>query len=128
MSGLEGEVFDPVLLNTFVIRKKRCRVYFHRGTLTWESEGAPYCKYMTFLIAYGYFFRICHTNANFAPPHLSGNVSLSLRWCYHRFAGVSEHKPGQGGDKPGILAASGFRGKVRIKKNSNLHSNILNLL
>jgi len=44
MSSLEGEVFDPVLLNTFVIRKKRCRVYFHRGTLTWESEGAPYAR------------------------------------------------------------------------------------
>jgi len=57
MSGLEGEVFDPVLLNTFVIRKKRCRVYFHRGTLTWESEGAPYGKYMTLFIEHGYRFQ-----------------------------------------------------------------------
>jgi hypothetical protein len=56
MSGLEGEVFDPVLLNTFVIRKKRCRVYFHRGTLTWESEGALYGKYTKLFTEHGYRF------------------------------------------------------------------------
>lgn len=33
-----------VLLNTFVIKKKRCRVYFHRGTLIWETERQPYSK------------------------------------------------------------------------------------
>ncbi|XP_023718038.1 ceramide kinase isoform X2 [Cryptotermes secundus] len=42
MSVSDVQVFDPVLLNTFLIRKKRCRVYFHRGTLIWESEGASY--------------------------------------------------------------------------------------
>lgn len=36
---------DAVLLNTFVIRKKRCRVYFHRGTLIWETERAPYTRW-----------------------------------------------------------------------------------
>lgn len=33
-----------VLLNTFVVKKKRCRVYFHRGTLIWETERPPYSK------------------------------------------------------------------------------------
>ncbi|XP_012258476.2 ceramide kinase [Athalia rosae] len=36
---------DAVLLNTFVIRKKRCKVYFHRGTLIWETERAPYTRW-----------------------------------------------------------------------------------
>ncbi|XP_046985114.1 ceramide kinase [Schistocerca americana] len=44
MSDLAGEVCDPVLLNTFLIKKKKCRVYFHRGTLTWETEGSPYTR------------------------------------------------------------------------------------
>ncbi|XP_066583603.1 ceramide kinase isoform X1 [Prorops nasuta] len=34
-----------VLLNTFVIKKKRCRVYFHRGTLIWETERPPYTRW-----------------------------------------------------------------------------------
>lgn len=38
--------FDTVLLTTFVIRKKRCRVYFHRGTLIWETERAPYSEFL----------------------------------------------------------------------------------
>jgi hypothetical protein len=54
MSVLDGQVFDPVLLNTFLIRKKRCRVYFHRGTLIWESEGASYSKYTAFLTEHGW--------------------------------------------------------------------------
>jgi len=33
-----------VLLNTFVVKKKRCRVYLHRGTLVWETERPPYSK------------------------------------------------------------------------------------
>jgi len=33
-----------VLLNTFIVKKKRCRVYFHRGTLIWETERPPYSK------------------------------------------------------------------------------------
>lgn len=33
-----------VLLSTFVIRKKRCRVYFHKNTLIWETERSPYSK------------------------------------------------------------------------------------
>lgn len=47
MDETRGDDFDPVLLNTFIIKKQRCRVYFHRGVLIWESEGAPYSKYMT---------------------------------------------------------------------------------
>ncbi|KAF7393296.1 hypothetical protein HZH66_009129 [Vespula vulgaris] len=34
-----------VLLNTFVVKKKRCRVYFHRGTLIWETERPPYMRF-----------------------------------------------------------------------------------
>ncbi|XP_071570266.1 ceramide kinase isoform X2 [Temnothorax nylanderi] len=34
-----------VLLNTFVVKKKRCRVYFHRGTLIWETERPPYTRW-----------------------------------------------------------------------------------
>lgn len=35
---------NSVLLNTFIVKKKRCRVYFHRGTLIWETERPPYSK------------------------------------------------------------------------------------
>ncbi|XP_018352225.1 PREDICTED: ceramide kinase [Trachymyrmex septentrionalis] len=34
-----------VLLNTFIVKKKRCRVYFHRGTLIWETERPPYTRW-----------------------------------------------------------------------------------
>ncbi|RLU21065.1 hypothetical protein DMN91_007681 [Ooceraea biroi] len=34
-----------VLLNTFVVKKKRCRVYLHRGTLVWETERPPYTRW-----------------------------------------------------------------------------------
>ncbi|KAM0727928.1 Ceramide kinase [Formica fusca] len=34
-----------VLLNTFVVKKKRCRVYLHRGTLIWETERSPYTRW-----------------------------------------------------------------------------------
>jgi hypothetical protein len=76
MSVSDGEAFDPVLLNTFLIRKKRCRVYFHRGTLIWESEGASYSKYMTFPIKHEWLlqFAFCHTNASFSIVHSSANV------------------------------------------------------
>jgi len=52
---------NSVLLNTFVVKKKRCRVYFHRGTLIWETERPPYSKRRSrvssrkFLIARGEF-------------------------------------------------------------------------
>ncbi|XP_011299241.1 ceramide kinase [Fopius arisanus] len=36
---------SSVLLNTFVIKKKRCRVYFHHGTLIWETERPPYTRW-----------------------------------------------------------------------------------
>lgn len=39
---------NSVLLNTFVVKKKRCRVYFHRGTLIWETERSPYSKEILF--------------------------------------------------------------------------------
>lgn len=35
---------NSVLLNTFVIKKKRCKVYFHNGTLVWQTERPPYSK------------------------------------------------------------------------------------
>ncbi|OXU30438.1 hypothetical protein TSAR_011974 [Trichomalopsis sarcophagae] len=37
--------YHTVLLSTFVIRKKRCRVYFHKGTLIWETERPPYTRW-----------------------------------------------------------------------------------
>ncbi|XP_058809040.1 ceramide kinase isoform X2 [Phymastichus coffea] len=47
--GTANEDEDPmrgtVLLTTFVIRRKRCRVYFHRGTLVWETERPPYTRW-----------------------------------------------------------------------------------
>ncbi|KAH0553836.1 ceramide kinase [Cotesia glomerata] len=36
---------NSVLLNTFIIKKKRCRVYFHKGTLIWETERPPYIRW-----------------------------------------------------------------------------------
>ncbi|XP_011175344.1 ceramide kinase [Solenopsis invicta] len=36
---------SAVLLNTFIVKKKRCRVYFHRGTLIWETERPPYTRW-----------------------------------------------------------------------------------
>ncbi|KAK7793254.1 hypothetical protein R5R35_010247 [Gryllus longicercus] len=44
MTDAVGQMCDSVLLSTFLIRKKKCRVYFHRGTLIWETEGAPYTR------------------------------------------------------------------------------------
>lgn len=46
MGEPSGDECEPVLLNTFVIKKQRCRVYFHRGLLKWESEGDPYSKFV----------------------------------------------------------------------------------
>ncbi|XP_065349487.1 ceramide kinase [Cloeon dipterum] len=37
-----GAVNDVVLLNSFLIKGKRCRVYLHRGVLVWETERRPY--------------------------------------------------------------------------------------
>ncbi|XP_034941938.1 ceramide kinase [Chelonus insularis] len=39
------QLSNTVLLNTFIIKKKRCRVYFHRGTLIWETERPPYVRW-----------------------------------------------------------------------------------
>nr|CAD7393262.1 unnamed protein product [Timema cristinae] len=44
------QICDPVLLNSFIIKNKRCRVYFHRGRLIWETDGSPYNRY-TLLLA-----------------------------------------------------------------------------
>lgn len=44
MGEQSGDECEPVLLNTFIIKKQRCRVYFHRGMLKWESEGDPYSR------------------------------------------------------------------------------------
>ncbi|XP_063993860.1 ceramide kinase [Diachasmimorpha longicaudata] len=40
-----GHFPASVLLNTFVIKKKRCKVYFHRGTIIWETEKPPYTRW-----------------------------------------------------------------------------------
>ncbi|KAK0095273.1 hypothetical protein PV326_008794 [Microctonus aethiopoides] len=46
MIDMDNDQFSgTVLLNTFVIKKKRCRVYFHRGTLIWETERPPYIRW-----------------------------------------------------------------------------------
>ncbi|XP_006566593.1 ceramide kinase isoform X3 [Apis mellifera] len=42
MQEISDQSSRTVLLNTFVVKKKRCRVYFHRGTLIWETEKPPY--------------------------------------------------------------------------------------
>lgn len=39
------EANNPVLLNTFFIGKKSCRVYFHHGTLIWDSEKSSQAHY-----------------------------------------------------------------------------------
>jgi len=119
MSGLEGEVCDPVLLNTFVIRKKRCRVYFHRGTLTWESEGAPYGKYMTLFIEHGYRFQ--------GVIHMPISHRLSqVEMCRIRYVGgttgsslfeiISAKRKGT---NQASSPSPGSREKVRIKKKRN---------
>lgn len=50
---------QTVLLNTFVIKKKRCRVYFHQGTLIWETERPPYSKFiiLNFIYIYGVYYK-----------------------------------------------------------------------
>ncbi|XP_012278630.1 ceramide kinase [Orussus abietinus] len=45
MQDTDNDSSGAVLLNTFVIKKKRCRVYFHRGTLIWETERPPYTRW-----------------------------------------------------------------------------------
>lgn len=120
MSGLEGEVFDPVLLNTFVIRKKRCRVYFHRGTLTWESEGAPYGKYMTLFIEHGYRFQ-----GVIQMPILHRLSQVEM--CHFRYVGVTTGSPlfeiisaKREGTNQVSSQPPGLREKVRIKKRKKL--------
>lgn len=44
MSYTEESVWDTVLLNTFVVCKKKCKVYFHHGTLIWETEAPPHSR------------------------------------------------------------------------------------
>lgn len=44
MQEITDQSSRTVLLNTFVVKKKRCKVYFHRGTLIWETEKPPYSK------------------------------------------------------------------------------------
>lgn len=43
-ASVDDRASKSVLLNTFVVKKKRCRVYLHRGTLIWETERPPYSK------------------------------------------------------------------------------------
>lgn len=51
----ESNDSDSVLLNTFHIKKKRCRVYLHKNNLTWESDEYPYSEY-TIYIYYHFLF------------------------------------------------------------------------
>lgn len=48
----EDDPHQTVLLTTFVIRRKRCRVYFHRNTLIWETEKPPYSKFFVRYISH----------------------------------------------------------------------------
>ncbi|XP_075219153.1 ceramide kinase isoform X4 [Lycorma delicatula] len=41
---LDGDVWDTVLLSTFVIQKKKFKVLFNQGTLIWENEAPPYTR------------------------------------------------------------------------------------
>lgn len=57
MQEISDQSSRTVLLNTFVVKKKRCRVYFHRGTLIWETEKPPYTRWtlpMTDVLAVRY--------------------------------------------------------------------------
>ncbi|XP_076243330.1 ceramide kinase [Calliopsis andreniformis] len=57
MQEITDQSSRTVLLNTFVVKKKRCRVYFHRGTLIWETEKPPYTRWtlpMTDVLAVRY--------------------------------------------------------------------------
>lgn len=125
MSGLEVEVFDPVLLNTFVIRKKRCRVYFHRGTLIWESEGAPYGKYMTLFIEHGYYFQDV-----IQMPILHRLSPVEM--CHFRYVAVTTGSPvfeiisaNREGKNQASSPPPGLREKVRIKKKINWNTNTM---
>lgn len=44
-ASADDRTSKSVLLNTFVVKKKRCRVYLHRGTLIWETERPPYTRW-----------------------------------------------------------------------------------
>ncbi|CAL1678810.1 unnamed protein product [Lasius platythorax] len=44
-ASVDDRASKSVLLNTFVVKKKRCRVYLHRGTLIWETERPPYTRW-----------------------------------------------------------------------------------
>lgn len=62
MQEISDQSSRTVLLNTFVVKKKRCRVYFHRGTLIWETEKPPYSKYIYYLDLYLYIIEIVIDN------------------------------------------------------------------
>jgi len=66
-----------VLLNTFVVKKKRCRVYLHRGTLVWETERPPYSKLHRYYICEipraGEASRLSTANENSCRMIRSGN-------------------------------------------------------
>lgn len=47
-----NEVSNVVLLNTFVILKKNCRVLFHSDVLVWEKEDSKKGKSTTLSIQF----------------------------------------------------------------------------
>ncbi|XP_046682846.1 ceramide kinase [Homalodisca vitripennis] len=44
MESSNDSIWDIVLLNTFIISKKKFKVYFHRKTLIWERETPPHSR------------------------------------------------------------------------------------
>ncbi|KAG8235193.1 hypothetical protein J437_LFUL014157, partial [Ladona fulva] len=78
----EQQVCEPVLLNTFLVRKKRCKVYFHRGTLTWETEVSPYTRCavsMRDVISVGECSYICHDEDDCWTDDSRGYTALGGR-------------------------------------------------
>uniref|UniRef100_A0A1B6D226 DAGKc domain-containing protein n=1 Tax=Clastoptera arizonana TaxID=38151 RepID=A0A1B6D226_9HEMI len=86
-------LWDTVLLNTFIIEKKKCKVYFHRGTFIWENEAPPHTRNTLLLddvIAVDYMFkkqRCCHNNkVHFSKPNSSqefSNITQPVGFCIH---------------------------------------------
>jgi hypothetical protein len=88
----EDPSYGTVLLSTFVIKKKRCRVYFHKGTLIWETERTPYSEfYPLLLFIYSLFVNylpsgsspitVCHHFAAFCGKRLSSFFS-SIHYAF----------------------------------------------
>lgn len=58
MASADDTVDDVVLLSTFHMQDKRCRVYLHRGVLIWETERRPHSNKINSICYYLYNFRV----------------------------------------------------------------------